>query len=611
MAFDRAILGRLSDATVDELNAALGALAEDYQSTASQPASQDHVNALTSIRDAAQALRAELNNRQAMAAEHAALRDDLSQLFTTDEPDDNAATTGTVPNQPGADVQRQANEQHDNRPQPTPEDNQPGSTTNEGADTDGDQEGQDSVTASGRRPLGTGGVKPRAGSGRVALGQVQLRTTAAAAVPGVSPGQQLDRTAMVQAFVNKAESVRNVPGYERYPVVTVRSQFPTERHLARGADSFTNMAKVEAAVDAARSVHARVNMTERVALRQGPQGLNALTAAGRCAPLETLYDIRTIGDTDRPVRDTALVRFGADRGGIQYRPAISGVTQTGGIGFWTMADDEADPIVPKTCVEIDCPGVVTAEVEAIYQCLTFSNVSSRFDPESMDAAIRAQDIAHARIAENRLLTTMTTASKDVYSTKVLGAVRDILVTLDKMVAYQRSVHRLADETPLRWVAPLWAKYLMRADMVRQMVGDGLQALAVTDAMLNQWLGERNLNVTWHLDGIDPADLTTPEPDIPVPAQLYTLLVDQSAVPGFPDAISTLLYPEGDWLALDGGELNLGVVRDSTLNADNRFQTFSEGWEFPAFRGVESIHLVLRVQPTGQSAATADTSGLTD
>jgi hypothetical protein len=262
-------------------------------------------------------------------------------------------------------------------------------------------------------------------------------------------------------------------------------------------------------------------------------------------------------------------------------------------------------------VEVDCPGIVTAQVEAIYKCLTFSNMSTRFDPEFMDSVVQAQAIAHARHAENKLLTSLTNASKQVYSNKLLGAVRDALVTLDKMVAYFRSYHRLSTNTPLRMIAPAWLMNLLRADLTRQMVGDGLDALAVSDEQVADWFRRRNVNITWHLDGIDPADLTVPEPDITIPNQQYSLLATNSVAPPFPDVVSTLLFVEGDWLWLDGGTLDLGVVRDSSLNADNRFQTFSESWEFPAFRGVESFHLAMTLQPTGQSAATVDTSGATD
>jgi hypothetical protein len=599
--FDAGILGRLAEATADELANALAAIREDFSAVRDQPATQESRDAITALRDAAVAIKGQQDKLAAVGADFSSSVSELDAIFS--EGDETGATESdatavqeAVEAQHGTgDAEALANQK--------PEDEGDDDATDDGDENEGDgdadgQEGKDAVTASaGRRKLG--GVQAPPAAGRK-LPQVAFNATASAGLSKFSPGAKLTRSQLWDAFAEKLRAVGAVRqnGYERYTVATVRGEYPEARQLTASADAETNMRLVEAVVDEARSVHATRNGFDEAGA--------ALTAAGFCAPLENLYDIRTIGDTDRPVRD-ALVRFAADRGGIQFRPALDGVTQTGGIGFWDNEDDEADPIVPKTCVEIDCPGVLTAEVEAIYQCLTFSNMSTRFDPEFMDSVIRAQAIAHARIAENRLLTLLTEASKDIFSTQLLGATRDILVVMDKVIAYYRNVHRLANETPLRWIAPMWARYLMRADITRQMVGDGLQSLATTDAAIDSWFRERNVNPTWHLDGIDPADLTVPEPDVVVPAQFYTLLTDGAPVPPFPNALSTLLFAEGDWLHLDGGTLDLGVVRDSTLNGQNRFQTFSESFEFPAFRGIESLHVVIPAEPTGASAATVTVS----
>jgi hypothetical protein len=53
------------------------------------------------------------------------------------------------------------------------------------------------------------------------------------------------------------------------------------------------------------------------------------------------------------------------------------------------------------------------------------------------------------------------------------------------------------------------------------------------------------------------------------------------------------------------------VRDSTLNARNRYRQFSGEFEGAAFRGIESLRLVMTVQPTGQTAGTADLSAIAD
>lgn len=597
--FNADILERLGEASAEELSAALAAIREDvgaYQGIAATPETVAETRALS---EAAGRIRSEQTARAALAEEHAA---HLAEIDAATAPEPAAdASTDTSVSQPGADIQEAAEATHSDSDGGDAQEGDNADGGDDDNDTEGDgngdaQEGEEggTVTASGRRKLG--GVQ-KGNAPAVTLPQAVSRTRAASGLPGIEMGQELDRRQLAEAFAERASSVSRVrsPGGDRHSVATVFTEYPEDRRLGR--DWLTNVDRVENAVESSRSISAVDNG-------------QALVAAGLCAPLETLYDIRVIGDVDRPVRD-ALVRFGADRGGIQYRPAISGVVQTGGIGNWTEANDEADPLVPKTCVEIDCPGIVTAQVEAIYQCLTFSNMSTRFDPEFMDAVVRSQAVAHARFAENKLLTTLTNSSKQVYSNRLLGAVRDALVTLDKMVAYFRSYHRLSTNVPLRMIAPAWLMNLLRADLTRQMVGDGLEVLGVTDEQVAEWFRRRNVNITWHLDGIDPADLTVPEPDITIPNQQYSLLATNSVVPPFPDVVSCLLFVEGDWLWLDGGTLDLGMVRDSTLNEQNRFQTFSESWEFPAFRGVESFHIAMALQPTGQSAATVDTSAATD
>jgi len=618
--FDADILGRLGDASLDEINAALASITAEGEALraeyASKPPTNESVTRYGELLDAVKALQAEKQGRAALADKQAALFAEMEGLTA---PEPAAAPEPTEPAAPATDPEAApadpastegladtSGDDEDPPADPAPEGDDDGTT---------DDSGESAVTASARRPIG--GVNKPPAAPTPTLPRVTMRTTAVGGVQGVEAGQQLSREQLVTAFSSKGQAVSglNVRGYEKYAVATVRTEYPEERMLRRSVSAFANMDLVDKASRQARRTHAIDNLAA-VQVAQGPDPDDVLTAAGLCAPLETLYDIETIGDVDRPVRD-ALVRFGADRGGIQYRPALDGVTQTGGIGVWTATNDEADPLVPKTCVEIDCPGVLTAEVDAVYQCLTFSNMSTRFDPEWMDSTIQAQSIAHARFAENRLLTQLTTASKNVYSSKLLGATRDALRTMDQMVSYYRSVHRLNTNAPLRLIAPSWMRDLMRADICMQMVGDTLVSLEVADSQLARWFAVRNVNVTWHLDGINPPDVDLAT-DIVTPSQVYTLLATNSPVPSWPNngganiinpvaVVSTVLFREGDWLYLDGGTLDLGVVRDSTLNGLNRFQTFSESFETTAFRGIESIHLVMQLQATGESAATADTT----
>lgn len=562
------LLTRLQDATPQELNAALAAIRTASAQYTGTPTAESAA-AVTELATQARQVSGELTRRTELATQQAAQLAELNQLTeTTPEPAPVA---------------------------PAPTEGDPAPV--EPAPTEGDpapvEPGTDpqAVVAAGRRLGGTQTQPPVVAATRPRV----TGTTVALPGSGLEGEKQLTRRTVAEAFARRNDQLRRAPTSTRADMVRIVTRYPEERHLGAAADAFSNIEKVERVQESALSISATQN---------------ALTAAGLCAPLEVLYDIPVLGDENRPVRD-ALTRFGADRGGITYRPSLDGVTQTGGIGTWTKANDVADPLVPKTCVEIACPGILTAEVEATYMCLTFSNMSTRFDPEQMDASIRAQRIAHARFSENKLLTQLRTGSKPLYTNRLLGAVRDILATLDKVTAYFRNVHRLADDAALRAILPAWARNLMRADIVRQMVGDTLVSLAVTDAMIDEWFRLRNVNITWHLDGIAGRTLATPTPDVVIPDQFYALAAAQAEVPGFPDVVEMMLFQEGSWLYLDGGELNIGLVRDSELNADNRFQTFSESFEIAANRGIESMSVNMAVQPTGQSAATVTTASAAD
>jgi len=366
----------------------------------------------------------------------------------------------------------------------------------------------------------------------------------------------------------------------RMPVLTVDVEYPENRVL--GASIESNFEKIRAVTS--------------------PDALVA--AGGLCAPLETLYDIEVIGSTARPIRD-ALARFAVERGGIQYRPASSAAAAVNGAGVWTLEDDEAadgSGGAVKDCYVVDCPGVEDATVQAIYSCLEFSNITARFDPESTTANVREGLIAHARIAERELYRQMAALSKAVQANpQEVGATRHILGEMDKLVAYYRDRHRLDESVSLSWMAPQWLRNMMRADIAYQMAaGDWEAALGVADGMLAGFFQRRGVAPVWFLDGNPDAETVS---GISIPQQTYDDLAAGGTIPAFPSPVDTLLYTSGSFLFLDGGSLDLGLVRDSQLNSRNRYQQFSETFEGVAFRGVEALRPVFDVCPTGSSSGT--------
>jgi hypothetical protein len=77
---------------------------------------------------------------------------------------------------------------------------------------------------------------------------------------------------------------------------------------------------------------------------------------------------------------------------------------------------------------------------------------------------------------------------------------------------------------------------------------------------------------------------------------------------FPDTFIWYLFAEGSFLFLDGGTLDLGVIRDSTLVGTNDYKMFVETFENVALVGVESLQVTSTINVNGVAAALRDTLG---
>jgi len=420
-------------------------------------------------------------------------------------------------------------------------------------------------------------------------GVVTAVTKVQGSVPGMSPGQELgSQENLIKAFREKANALSGTAAAGRHDVARMEFTYPPERVL-EGTGEAANMAKIAAA------------------RQQGALTASSPTPGGLCLPLEVRYDIQTIGVTDRPVK-AALSAFQVERGGLQYRAPFDALVMSEGMGVWTQVDDVADPLVPKTCLAVECPGVLEASIYSTYLCLEFSNMTARFDNEWVDATTQSSMVAWARFAENQLLSRLASGSKIILGTHQLGAVRDVLVNFDKIAAYYRNRHRLSTTQPLHMLAPQFLIDLLRADLAMQMTNASpAELFAISQATLESWFATRSINVSWHLDGLDGATVS----GITYPNQWYATLVAGNSVPEFPVAIDTLLWVEGDWLFLDGGTLDLGLVRDSTLNLRNRYQTFVETFEGVAFIGKECLRLILPIIPSGAASGTIDPVAIDD
>ena len=400
---------------------------------------------------------------------------------------------------------------------------------------------------------------------------VKVAITAGADIPGYTAGTEIKNMYEVASAMEKRiHSLRRVNGGdgEQHIVASVTTSFPEERTLSTDAES--NSAKIDAVV-----------------------GQEALVASGgHAAPFEVKYDIFGIGSTtDRPVRD-ALPRFQADRGGIRFvtPPSFAAGSYANAVGIWTAANDSAETPSPssKLSLTVTAAQENTVSTDAVTLQLQFGNLMTRAYPELIARHNELALVQHAREAEQNLLANIETGSTAVSTTSLIGFGRDFLVQIRRAATAYRSRHRIDPQARLKAIIPAWVYDAMAADLALAMPGDG--TLSVSRAEINGYLANLNVDLVASLDA--------------------TVFGSQgvAALLEFPDSFKWFLFAEGTFLFLDGGTLDLGIIRDSSLVGTNDYKMFIETFENVAKVGIESLAITSAISVNGVAAALRDTTG---
>ena len=429
---------------------------------------------------------------------------------------------------------------------------------------------------------------------------VKVAITAGADIPGYTAGSEIaNMNEVAQAMEKRLHALRRVNGGdgEQHIVASFSTSYPEDRVLTTDPES--NRAKIEAVV-----------------------GQEALVASGgHAAPFEVKYDIFGLGSTtDRPVRDL-LPKFQADRGGIRFvtPPTLISLTNTNAnaasvydyanaVGLWN--ESTASPSVAswtnnigdstttvKGTLTVSAAAEQTAYTDAVTLQLQFGNLMTRAYPELISRHNELALVQHAREAELVLLDKISSASKAVNAhaatteaANLIGVARDFLIQVRKAAVAYRSRHRLSPETRLKAIIPAWIYDAMAADLALNMPGD--DKLGVGANEIKGYLAGSNVDLVASLDlnsfGAQPG----------ASAKLLE----------FPDQFVWYLFSEGTFLFLDGGTLDLGIIRDSSLVNTNDYKMFIETFEGVAFVGVESLKITTSISVNGVAAALRDTTG---
>lgn len=416
--------------------------------------------------------------------------------------------------------------------------------------------------------------------------QYQMRRNSLGDITFISPeGKEMDATALADTIIKRRDAFgRNIKDgdWEKISLATIKLEVPDDRYLKSEQD-IDNLHKVD-------------QVTADGMYPEMWQDEGLIASGGWCAPLEAEYGIEVIAEAHRPVRDS-LPRFGADRGGIRLRRGIGIGSGAAAIDSWTNAIDQTPAGNTKDLLTVSCDTIHETVLRAVTKRVQFGNFRARADREGVAAWLQVVDAAHARRAEQLLLDDIDAIATDTTTSNQIGAARDLLVNITYAAAGVRSRNRLRPDARIRVLLPQWVPDMISADLTRGLQSDP-SFLGVTAADVTQWLAARNVNAAFYAD-----QLTGENPWQIFPTQAAGALND------FPGVVTWFFYPEGSFLFLDGGELDLGIVRDSTLNGTNDYQLFAETFEAVAFRGVEAFKVDSTVCVNGESSGGTDQNAL--
>jgi hypothetical protein len=391
-------------------------------------------------------------------------------------------------------------------------------------------------------------------------GNSDISVTASVDIPGVASGSDLTTfDAVVDAFQRRARGLPvgqsgRADGGPR--VITIRKPH------AMVVDDRTSPATMEA------MIRRLVNDDTKEALVAG---------GGWCAPSENLYGFFNATCTDGLID---LPTIGVSRGGIRFptSPSLADVytgtfTSATNPWLWTETDDilTVTGSTNKPCVRVPCPTFNEVRLECYGICLTAGNLTDDAYPEATANYLRLLLAAHDHAMNARIIASMLALSSVAITAADLNVegipvTNQVLGALSLASMDYRARYSLCDEDILEVVLPLWLREMIRSDLSWRF---GVDKLAVTNQEIENYFRVRRIAPQW------VGDWQVRGANQPGNATAQT---------AWPDTVQFMLYPAGTFIRGDGLTLDLGVVRDSVLNAEN---DHTAAW-------TEDCHLVARV-----------------
>ncbi len=394
------------------------------------------------------------------------------------------------------------------------------------------------------------------------------------AVPGLSEGTALDRMELATAITKKRHGMNNASAgtYERVVLATAQSNLPNK--VAGGAEENFSV------FDTVRTNWAL----------ESQQRTSLVASGGNCAPLPPSYEFFRLAEQINPV-EQALPTVEAPRGGIRFITPPDWTDALAGVRVTTEAEDAAGYgdasglTAPKPCVHVDCPPIEECRVDAVSQCVEFGNLNYRVFPEQVAAFLEDLAVAFTSTKEIFYLDAIDATSTAVTAAPAYGATRGVTQTILAAAANYRRRQHMGINSVLTLMLPSWVVEFIKVDMVNDHAL-GLNFINAGESEVTAWLASNNLDVVWYYDSATGA------------GQAFNGAQGAGAINEFPTSVVGYMFAPGTYVRLDGGTLDVGIVRDSILNGTNDLQIFSEQWVQVCQVGLESLRLEITLCPDG-------------
>lgn len=512
--------------------------------------SDETIARLSALADGADRIRAELASRQAVAASAADVASLRGRMTAAAKPPVKPAAKPADPTEPDADDVKASIKEAVKA-----------ALAEQAAEVAAATEAASQATAAAEAVVAAAAAGPAKADTKIQEDRRPvLVITAAADIPHIPSGAHMDLSQLAEAIHLKARTLQDHSGY--VPIASM------EKHFESGYDL---------------NDRSEVDQFEAIMDLASP---NAMTASGGwCAPSEIIYDFFQVECAQG--QTLQLPTFKANRGGVRWPVSspLPAVNTTDWV--WTETMDIAASGT-KPCIHVPCPTFQECRMDAHGICVTAGNLMSRAYPENLRRYINQVFIAHERNENLRQLAVLESLSIHVVEGGTFGTASAILGALLLQAADYRNKFRMCKGATLEAVAPLWVLDTIRADLARQAetLNTTIGVDVATDAEIDAWFKDAGINVQWLND--------------------YQSFSSVASGPGvsltWPTTVNFLLYAPGTFVRFDGGVLDLGVIRDSVLNATNDYTAaWTEEFYCIGLKGYESRLVTIPICPSGITA----------